>query len=204
MKKYLKMNLQLFAESKTLKELLGDELYSQVTEKLGETQVDIVNNGNWVPVAKFNEANDTIKSQKKQLADVDTQLETLKKNTGDTETLKAEIARLQDENKTASEKHENELKDTRITNAIKIYFAGKVHDVDVAAGLIDRSQLVYKDDGTVIGIEDQAKTLEENKKFLFIEQPPTGTGGSKGGGAKGGGEPGPTDLVSALQSHYKS
>ena len=36
-----------------LKEILGEELYNQVSQKLGDKKIDIINNGQWIPKSKF-------------------------------------------------------------------------------------------------------------------------------------------------------
>ena len=36
-----------------LKEILGEELYNQVSQKLGDKKIDIVNSGQWIPKSKF-------------------------------------------------------------------------------------------------------------------------------------------------------
>lgn len=140
-----------------------------------------------VPKETYNTLADTKKKLEKDLEDRDKQLEDLKEI--DAEGLKTKIETLQNENKTAKETYEKELKDLQLTNAIKLSIAGKVHDEGLVAGLFDREKLILQDDGVITGLEDQLKNIQENKAFLFKEEGPTGTGGSLGGGPKGPGEP---------------
>lgn len=56
-----------------LKEILGEELYSKVSEKLGDKKVDIVNNGNWIPKSKFDDVIEQKNNYKKQLEEIDTE-----------------------------------------------------------------------------------------------------------------------------------
>lgn len=137
---------------------------------------------NAVPKETYNTLAETKKKLEKDLEDRDKQLEDLKKI--DAEGLQAEIEKLQIENKTSKEKYEKELKDLQLTNAIKLSIAGKVHDEDLVAGLFDKEKLILQDDGTVTGLDDQLKNIQENKAFLFKEEDPEGTGGSLGGGEK--------------------
>lgn len=135
--------------------------------------------------AQLEIANTTIK-------DRDTQIEGLKKVDG--EALQAEITKLQDENKTAKEKYEAELKDLQISNAIKLAISDKAQDADLVAGLFDKSKLILGEDGKVTGLKEQLKDLKENKGFLFkTEEPadPKPTPGFKVGG--NGGNPNPQD-----------
>lgn len=95
----------------------------------------------------------------------DKQIESLKKVDG--EALQAEITKLQTANKEAEKKYKNDLKDIKLTNAIKLAIAGKVHDEEMAAGLFDKSKLVLTDEGTVAGLEEQLTSIKETKAFLF-------------------------------------
>ena len=38
-----------------LKKLLGEELYNQVSQKLGDKKIDVINNGQWIPKQKFDD-----------------------------------------------------------------------------------------------------------------------------------------------------
>lgn len=103
-------------------------------------------------------ANNTIKERDKQI-------ESLKKV--DAEALQSEITKLQNENKEATKKYQDELKDLKLTNAIKLAITGKVHDEDMATSLFDKSKLVLTDEGKVAGLEEQLNSIKESKAFLF-------------------------------------
>lgn len=138
----------------------------------------------YVEKSKHDEAVKENKTLKTQVTDRDKQLETLKASAGNNEELKKQIETLQTENTAAKEKYEAELKDLKLTTAIKLAVAGKVHDEDIAAGLFDRSKLILGDDGKVSGLDEQLKAIQKDKAFLFKEAaPPTGAG-------SGAGEPG--------------
>lgn len=102
-----------------------------------------------------------------QLKERDKQLENLKKTSGDTEALKKQITDLQAANKTAKTEYENRLKDLQVTNAVKVAVAADAQDVDLVAGLIDKTKLIVGDDGKITGLTEQLKTLKESKAFLF-------------------------------------
>ncbi|NBI08272.1 phage scaffolding protein [Senegalia massiliensis] len=135
-----------------------------------------------VPKDTYNALSDNKKQLEKDISDRDKQLEELKKV--DAEGLKEQIEKLQEENKTAKEKYESEMKDLNLTNAIKLKIAGKVHDEDLVAGLFDKEKLILQDDGSITGLDDQYKNISENKPFLLKETEPIGTGGSTGNGEK--------------------
>lgn len=113
---------------------------------------------------------DTANTEKKHLQDDikirDKQLEELKKSGGDNAELKKQIEDLQKVNKEDAEKHASEMKELRLTSAIKLAVAGKVHDEDMAAALFDRTKLVLTEDGKVAGLEEQLKTIRESKGYF--------------------------------------
>ncbi len=123
----------------------------------------------YVPKHRFDEVSEENKTLKGTVEDNKKALEDLKKSTGDAD-LKKQIETLQAENKTKDETHQAELKELKLNNAIKLAIAGKVHDEDLAAGLFDKTKLILGDDGKVTGLDDQLKTLQESKKFLFKEE----------------------------------
>ena len=126
---------------------------------------------------------DTANAEKKQLqediASRDKQLEEVKKSSGDNAELKKQIETLQETNKSEAKKHADEMKEFRLTSAIKLAITGKVHDEDMAAALFDRSRLVLAEDGSVSGLNEQLEAIRKDKAFLFKD------GDGQGSGAKG-------------------
>jgi|SRR5690606_33668736 len=146
------------------------------TAGIEESQIDgIVTNINkeipkhLIPKDKFNDLTNTKNQLEKDIAARDAQLEDLKKTAGTNEDLKNQIQKLQDDNKAAKDQYEAELKELTVTNAIKLALNGKVHDEALAAGLIDKEKLVIDGDN-VIGLDEQIKSLQESKAFLFIPE----------------------------------
>lgn len=124
----------------------------------------------YVPKNRFDEVNESKKQLETTVSDYKTQLETLKASAGDNETLKQQIADLQQQNKQKDEDYQKQLKDMQLTNAIKLAISGSAQDSDLAAGLIDKTKLLLGDDGKVTGLEEQVKALKESKPFLFKEE----------------------------------
>jgi alanyl-tRNA synthetase len=191
-----------------LKELLGEELYNQLMAKLGDKhKIAIVSDGNWIPKDKFNEVNEARKRAEDELKERDKQLTDLKKAAEGNEDLQKQIKELQDANKAAAEKYEAEMKDLRISTAIKLAVAGQVHDPDLVATLLDKSKIEVDENGTIkAGLEDQIKALRESKAFLFVEKQDKGPQ-FKGvapmdGKDKGGSQPQPQSLADAVAAYY--
>ena len=161
----------------TLKELLGEELYSQVMEKVGDKhKIAIVSDGNWIPKDKFDAVNNEKNEYKQQVESLNQKLTELDGKLKDNEEAQQTIEAL----KQQIEDKEQELAQTRKINAIKFEIL-KANPRDVADILphID-SDVVKIEDGKVLGLEEQIKALKESKPYLFNDEEPSGTGGSKG------------------------
>ena len=153
-----------------LKELLGEELYSQVMEKAGDQKIDIVSNGNWFPKSKFDEVNENAKELKKQLKDRDTQLEDLKTKATGNEELTAKIQELTDLNKQTVQDYEQKIQDQAFNFALREALTGaKAKNPKAVEALLNRENLKL-DGEKIIGLDDQLKALQESDSYLFDVQ----------------------------------
>lgn len=155
-----------------LKQLLGEELYNQVTSKLGDKKI-MVDDGNFIPKARFDKVNDQKKELETQLKTSSETIETLKKNNSDNETLQRAIG----EHEKTIEKLKKEAEDKD--------FSYSLRDALKEAGCIDSKALeVYLtkenlklEDGKIVGLEEQLNSLKESKTYLFKDTIPQDTGG---------------------------
>lgn len=129
--------------------------------------------GAYVPKSRFNEVNEEKNGLKASLADREKQLENLKKGAGDNEDLKKQIKALQDKNKADAAEFESKMKELRLNSAIQLAVSKDAQDTDIVAGLIDKSKLIFGEDGKITGLDEQVKALKESKGFLF-KQPTAG------------------------------
>lgn len=151
-----------------LSEILGDS-YNTLSEEVRNQykDIDLVDSSKYIEKSKFDEVKQAKKQLETDIKDRDTQLETLKKSVGDNAALKQQIETLQADNKKKDEDYQAELKDLKLTNAIKLAIADSAQDVDLVSGLIDKTKLILSDDGKVTGLEEQVTGLKESKSFLF-------------------------------------
>lgn len=151
-----------------LSEILGDS-YNTLSEEVRNKykDIDLVDSSKYIEKSKFDEVKQAKKQLETDIKDRDTQLETLKKSVGDNAALKQQIETLQADNKKKDEDYQAELKDLKLTNAIKLAIADSAQDVDLVSGLIDKTKLILSDDGKVTGLEEQVTGLKESKSFLF-------------------------------------
>lgn len=141
-----------------------------------------------IPKEKFNDLTNTKNQLEKDIQDRDAQLEKLKTAAGTNDDLKTQIQKLQDDNKVAKDQYEADLKELTMTNAIKLALNGKVHDEALAAGLIDKEKLVI-DGEKIIGLDEQIKSLQESKAFLFKQEDQQQNGFRIGGNGQGNAVP---------------
>jgi DNA repair exonuclease SbcCD ATPase subunit len=164
----------------------------------------------YVPPHRFEEVNTAKKQLETDLKDRNTQLEELKKNTGDHAELKKQIEKLQEDNKMKDDDYQAKIKDMTISSALKMALTGDAHDPDLLAGLLDKSKIEVGEDGKVkAGLEDQLKTLREAKSFLFVpkQTPPgqpqfRGASPADGRDPNGGGGGQPQSLTDAVSAYY--
>lgn len=128
----------------------------------------------YVPKARFDEVNEAKKAAEDTVKERDKQLEDLKKASGDSEALKAQIAQLQADNKAAADKYAADLKAVQINNAVeKELTAAGAKNLKAVKALLEGLDKAELDGENVKGLADQIKKLkeEEGTKFLFEEKP---------------------------------
>lgn len=142
----------------------------------------------YVPKSRFDEVNEAKKKAESTVAERDKQLDELKKTSGDAEALKAQIEKLQGENKEAAKKYATDLKALQVNSAVEraLTAAGAKNNKAVKALLndLDKAEL---DGEEVKGLADQIKKLKEgdDTKFLFNDSKP-GVKGTPAGQKKDG------------------
>lgn len=152
-----------------LKKLLGDELYNQLMEKIGDKKVVIFNEGDMLSkeeVANIVEENTQYKIQ---LEERDLQLKELKVNAVGNEQLISKITELENLNKATKEEYETNIitikKDTAIDLKLK---DEKAKNIKAVKALLDLNKVTL-DGEKLIGLDEQVKSLKETDSYLFGE-----------------------------------
>ena len=96
-----------------LKELLGEELYKQVSEKLGDKKI-IINDGSYLPKNKFDEKNEEVKILKEKVTSLEKTAKDTETLVKDNEDLKSKYSSLQEQSK-----KDLESKDKQISHITK-------------------------------------------------------------------------------------
>ena len=160
-----------------LKELLGEELYSQVTEKLGDKKI-MVDDGNFIPKSRFDQVNQAKKELEVQLKDRDTQLADLSKNNKDNEVLLNQIKDLQALNKQTTTDYENKINQMQFDYALDGALTNaKSKNNKAIKALLDMNSIKYQE-GKLEGLQEQIEVLQKDASYLFdLNTAPANTGG---------------------------
>ncbi|MEK3886537.1 phage scaffolding protein [Bacillus sp. FSL K6-3431] len=106
-----------------------------------------------------------------QLDQRDKDLKDLKKQAEGSEDLQTKLTDLQKQYDTDKGLYETKIKETQLSSALKLALVGKVHDADYAISQIDKEKIELDKDGNVAkGLDEQIKTLQESKSFLFVPE----------------------------------
>lgn len=160
-----------------LKPYLGDELFSQVSEKLeGASGLTLANisDGSYIPKAKFDDERNKAKQLTAQVNDLTAKLTEAEGKAASIDTLNQKITQLTQDVADRDGKLASMSLDYDIKDAAR---AAKARDVDIVVGLLDKSKITKKD-GKLSGVDEQFKALRESKGFLFEPEP---VGGIRGG-----------------------
>lgn len=168
-----------------LKELLGEELYSQVTEKLGDKKI-MVDDGNFIPKYRFDQVNQAKKDLEIQVKERDTQLANLSKNNKDNEQLLTQIKELQTLNNQTTTDYEAKINQMQFDYALEGALTNaKCKNTKALKALLDIESIKYQE-GKLDGLESQLNSLKESDGYLFdLDTAPGSTGGVGNFGRKG-------------------
>ncbi|KRL87806.1 phage scaffolding protein [Limosilactobacillus ingluviei] len=142
---------------------------------------------------------------KQQVSDRDGQLDDLRKNAGKNEELEATIKQLQEDNKAAAAKYQNDLaakeKGFKIEGALR---DAKAKNVKAVLSLIDTEKVSVQKDGTLDGLTDQIEAVKKSDSYLFDAKnagQPIKFGGNFGNGNNNNGA-GKDDIASRIAARF--
>ena len=174
---------------KLLREKLGEELFNQVKEALGDTKI-MVDDGNFIPKHRFDEVNEAKKNLEGQIKTKDKELKDLAKKFEGNEDLASELATMKANSKKMEDDYKKQIADMQLNHSMEAVFnENKVKDAKLIKALLDMDKIKLDGD-KLTGLDDQITALKESHDYLFnIEQPPKGIGSNPNfrgmGGAPG-------------------
>lgn len=170
-----------------LESLLGELYTPEIAAKIGESKVAVVNDGSWIPRDKFTATSNEAKELKKQMAERDAQLETLKGKAAGNDDLLKQIDDLKKANESAqsewTSKLQQQAKDFAIDKAIA---EAKGRNPKAIKALLNLDAISI-DGENIIGLAEQITAVKASDTYLFGEAAPVGGGTNPpgGGGAIG-------------------
>lgn len=150
-----------------LKQILGDELYGQVTEKLKGSNIKLadLSKGEYVGKGKFTEIEAMNGELKTQLVEANKQIEAFKGM--DIEGVKKAADDYKAAAKKAQEDADAKIAAMQFDYAIERELIGaKARDPKVVTPLLKRDALKYTD-GTIAGLKEQLEALTKSHDYLF-------------------------------------
>ncbi|SEP56973.1 Phage minor structural protein GP20 [Virgibacillus subterraneus] len=188
-----------------LKELLGEELHQQVTEKVGDKKIAVVSDGSYIPKEKFDAVNQEKNDYKQQVGQRDEQINQLSEKAKGNEELTSKIDELKQQNETAKNEYEQKLNDQAFDHALKDSLsAAKVKNPKAVQALLDKDTIKLKDD-KLVGLEEQLNNIKESDPYMFEEEEnpnePPKPNFTTGQHTKGSGDE-PANLADALAQKF--
>ena len=151
-----------------MKELLGEELYNQVKEKLGDKEL-IINDGNYIPKHKFDDLNNDKKELKKQLEEVNAKVQEL--SNVDAEKLNKEIEDLKKKYETDTNALNEKISKREYEYAVK-ELTRDIKFSSESAKKTFMNDLVSKDlkleEGKLLGFDDYLNSYKEADPNAFV------------------------------------
>lgn len=158
-----------------IKELLGEELSQQVSEKLGNVELAIFNDGTVVPADKY----DTLKGEHKalqgkyesEIKDFNAKIEEASKSAADVDGLKASLDKLKQENIDIMEKYKADTQNIKIDSMIEVELLKVNADEKYLSMLktqVNKDNLSFDGD-KLVGLTDIVNGLQENFPKMFGE-----------------------------------
>jgi vacuolar-type H+-ATPase subunit I/STV1 len=164
----------------TKEQLIALGLTEELAKKVADASAEELKV--FIPKPRFDELNDTKKELEQQIKDRDAQLKDLQDKAKGNEDLAKTIKELQDTNKTTKETYEAKIKDMAINASIQAKLTDTKYP-ELLIGKFDKTKLSVAEDGTVLGIDEQLKTIKETYKDLFVPvvtgRNPNNTGGGQ-------------------------
>ncbi|MCG8539292.1 MAG: phage scaffolding protein [Clostridia bacterium] len=148
---------------KALKNILGEELYRRVKEKLGDKKI-IIDDENYIPRSRLNQVIHQKNTFMKNIETLNNQLKEMQEDIKDRDQL---IKRLENSKNKITQENLR-IKDICLTNAIKLEaLKMNAKNIHVIGTLVDKKRLEILESGTVKGLEEQLKELKESQEGLF-------------------------------------
>jgi hypothetical protein len=158
-----------------LKELLGEELFKQVVEKLGDNKFVFGEADTFIPKSRFDEVNNEKKELKTLLGVRDTQYTELQTKFKSNDELAKELENFKTLNGKAEQEFNTKLSQVKFEYELKTALSNaNVRNLKATKALLDLDKIKLNETGDkLVGLDEQIKTLQESDGYLFQSKEPT-------------------------------
>jgi hypothetical protein len=156
-----------------LKELLGEELFKQVSEKLKDGKFVFGESDTFIPKSRFDEVNNEKKELKTQLGLRDSQITELQTKFKTNEELAKELDNYKSLNTKAEQEFNTKLQQVKFDYELNQALAkANVRNTKAAKALLELDKIKLEND-TLVGLDEQLKVLQEKETYLFATKEPS-------------------------------
>jgi hypothetical protein len=151
-----------------LLKVLGEELYNQVLEKIGNQKIGFLDG--YIPKTRFDEVNEKLKTSKEQIEKFSGQIEETKELLSKSEEYKTKFEELESKYNTSKLEYETNISNITKKSAIekRLLEEGAKHTKLIMS---DINMNNIKIDGeNLIGLDDEIKRAKENYNDLFVQK----------------------------------
>jgi hypothetical protein len=159
-----------------IKELLGEDLYLQVAEKLGDKKI-MFNDGNYIPKNKFDEKNEELKLTKGKLDEVQNSLQQLGQTSQEAEQFKNELQKIKQEYDNFKNESETRLTGYKKKQAVEkaLYKENANPDtIDLLLTQFDYNNIMLDNSDNIVDWQQHITPIKETRKSLFASESYTG------------------------------
>ena len=148
-----------------IKEALGEDLFKQVSEKLGDKKLVFDTGEKMIPKARFDEVIQQRDSFKEQLETVSKEIDGFKGKIKDADELKTQIDALTEKNNEMQKDFEVKLKQERLSAAVETaLIKAKAKNPATVKALL-KMDAISLDGDNVIGLNDQLEGIIKNESY---------------------------------------
>lgn len=163
--------------SEAVKKVIGEELYSQISEKLGEGQDLMLNDGSYIPKTRFSEVNEakrqmeaeltTLKSEK---TEIEKTLEALKSDAETSKATKEQLSLMEQALVKVKEDSDKMVAQLKKEHTFDLSVnALKPKNLKAVKALFDIDK-VSVDGENLVGFQDQAERIKAENPYLFEDE----------------------------------
>lgn len=156
-----------------LKELLGEELFKAISEKLGDGKYVFGEAEAFIPKTRFDEVNNEKKELKSLLGQRDSQINELQTKFKSNEDLAKELENYKTLNSKAEQEFQSKLQQVKFDYELNQALArANVRNTKAVKALLELDKVKLEND-TLVGLDEQLKALQEKETYLFAPKEPT-------------------------------